>query len=122
MSTEPTTKEPTAKEPLTREPTTTEVERLAFHEVMPRVARLAEELTEHPDEEVRGTVDQLLYLVDVFHRDGLTNLLALVEAWRGEIFLEDVVKDDVLGELLGAYDLADLAGRNASDEAEGEAE
>ena len=97
------------------EPTTTEVERLAYHEVMPRVAKLAEELTEHPDEEVRDTVEQLLYLVDVFHRDGLTNLLALVEAWRGEIFLESIVQDEVLGELLDAYDLAELAARNASD-------
>lgn len=96
---------------------TDEVERLPYSEVMPRVAKVAEELLNHPDEEVRERVEQLLDLVDVFHRDGLTNLLAMVEAWRGEIFLESVVSDEVTGELLAAYDLADLAGRNAEDEA-----
>lgn len=92
-----------------------EVERLPYSEVMPRVAMLVEELMNHPDESVGSRVEKLLDLVDVFHRDGLTNLLSMVEAWRGEIFLESVVADEVTGELLGAYDLAELASRNADE-------
>lgn len=97
-----------------------EIERLAYSEVMPRVGKLAEELLAHPDESVGEQVEQLLDLVDVFNRDGLTNLLGMIEAWRGEIFLESLVADEVIGELLSAYDLAGLAARNADDPDTGE--
>ncbi len=82
-------------------------EQLAYGQVPQRIAELAGRLIDNPDERVGERVAELLDWVDVFHRQGLTRLIAMVEAWRGEIFLESAAEDEVAGTLLDAYDLRD---------------
>jgi hypothetical protein len=84
-----------------------EGEQLAYVRVQERIAELAERLMTNPDERVGERVAELLDWVDVFHREGLTRLVAMVEAWRGEIFLESAAEDEIAGTLLDAYGLRD---------------
>ena len=84
-----------------------DVEQLAYGQVQERIAELAERLINNPDERVGERVAELLDWVDVFHREGLARLVAMVEAWRGEIFLESAADDEVAGTLLDAYGLRD---------------
>ena len=84
-----------------------EAEALAYGEVWERVADLADELLSHPDQEVVTRVSELLDWVDAFHRDGLGQLVEMIWAWRGEIFLESVAADPVAGTLLAAYGLGE---------------
>ncbi len=83
-------------------------EQLAYQDVGARIGELVGRLMDHPDESVGERVTELLDWVDVFHREGLTQLVGLVEKWRGEIFLESAAEDPVAGTLLDAYDLRDL--------------
>jgi Fe-S cluster biogenesis protein NfuA len=46
-------------------------------------------------------------MMDAFHREGLGRLVEMIRAWRGEIFLESVARDDVTGYFLNAYDLGE---------------
>jgi Fe-S cluster biogenesis protein NfuA len=82
-------------------------EQMAYTDIMPRVAELADELLSHPDRKVRENAEELLDWVDAFHRDGLGRLVEMIRAWRGEIFLDSVQRDEVAGALLDAYDLGD---------------
>lgn len=82
-------------------------EELPYGEVLERVGELAEKLLSHPDSEVRESVTELLDWVDAFHRDGLGQLIEMVRAWRGEIFLESVSRDAVVGTMLRAYGLGE---------------
>ncbi len=82
-------------------------EQLSYPAVGARIAELVERLSEHPDEGVQERVIELLDWVDLFHREGLTRLVGMIEAWRGEIFLESAASDEVAGTLLDAYDLRD---------------
>lgn len=84
-----------------------DVEQLGYDEVMPRVGELYDELMSHPDAEVRDRVEEMMDLVDAFHREGLGRLVEMIRAWRGEIFLESVGRDDVTGYFLNAYDLGE---------------
>ncbi|MBW3579469.1 MAG: hypothetical protein KY431_00330 [Actinobacteria bacterium] len=84
-----------------------EGEQLAYGQVQDRIAELAERLINNPDDRVGERVAELLDWVDLFHREGLTRLVAMVEAWRGEIFLESAADDEVAGTLLDAYGLRD---------------
>ncbi len=93
-----------------------DVDQMAYSDIMPRVAELAEELLSHPDRKVREQVEELLDWVDAFHREGLGRLVEMIRAWRGEIFLESVGRDEIAGPFLDAYDLGN------TDEADAEAE
>jgi len=84
-----------------------EVEALGYDEVMPRVGELYDELMDHPDAGVRDRVEEMMDLVDAFHREGLGRLVEMIRAWRGEIFLESVARDDVTGYFLSAYDFGE---------------
>ena len=84
-----------------------QTEDLAYDEIMPRVGQLAEELLGHPDRDVRDKIEELLDLVDAFHREGLGRLIEMIRAWRGEIFLESVSQDDICGYFLHVYDLGE---------------
>lgn len=84
-----------------------DVETLGYDEVMPRVGELYDELMSHPDAAVRDRVEEMMDLVDAFHREGLGRLVEMIRAWRGEIFLESVARDDVTGYFLNAYDLGE---------------
>jgi len=84
-----------------------DVEMLGYNEIMPRVGELYDELMTHPDAGVRDRVEEMLDLVDSFHREGLGRLIEMIRAWRGEIFLQSVGNDDVTGYFLSAYDLGE---------------
>jgi hypothetical protein len=84
-----------------------DIEQISYIEIMPRVGELADMLLSHPDEEVRGEIEELLDWVDVFHREGLQRVVELIQAWRGDLFLEEVAKDEVVGPFLAAYDFAE---------------
>ena len=93
-----------------------DIEQMSYTDIMPRVGELADELVNHPDEEVRGQVEELLDWVDVFHREGLHRVVDLILAWRGDLFLEQVRKDEIVGPFLSVYDLND---EEAEDDAPG---
>lgn len=78
---------------------------LAFDEILPRIAALAESLSSHSDADVAGTAGELLDWIDVFHAQGLGALVEMIREWRGEIFLEHVAAHPVAGLLLTAYGL-----------------
>lgn len=80
---------------------------LSYLDAWGRIAELAEDLTGHPDPAVSGRVTELLDWVDAVHRDGLGRLLEMTRQWRGEIFLESVAKDEVVGTMLAAYGLGE---------------
>jgi Fe-S cluster biogenesis protein NfuA len=80
---------------------------LPYGAVWERIAELAEELLSHPDPAVRERVGELLDWIDAFHRDGLGNLVEMIRAWRGEIFLESVDRDEITGTLLAVYGLGE---------------
>jgi Fe-S cluster biogenesis protein NfuA len=84
-----------------------DIEQLGYDEIMPRVGELYDELMGHPDAGVRGRLEEMMDLVDAFHREGLGRLVEMIRAWRGEIFLESVGRDDVTGFFLNAYDLGE---------------
>ena len=84
-----------------------DVEMMGYDEVMPRVGQLYDELMSHPDAAVRDRVEEMMDLFDAFHREGLGRLVEMIRAWRGEIFLESVSRDDVTGYFLNAYDLGE---------------
>ena len=80
---------------------------LPYGAVWERIAELTQELLNHPDPKVADQVTELLDWVDAFHRDGLGQLVEMIRAWRGEIFLESVARDDITGTLLAAYGLGE---------------
>ena len=84
-----------------------DIETLAYEDVMPRVGELFDELMTHPDAGVRDRVEEMMDLFDAFHREGLGRLVEMIRAWRGEIFLESVGRDDITGYFLNAYDLGE---------------
>jgi Fe-S cluster biogenesis protein NfuA len=95
-----------------------DVEQLAYTDIMPRVGELADELLNHPDRNVREQIQELLDWVDVFHREGLGRLVEMIRAWRGEIFLESVARDEITGPFLSVYDLGESVDERDAAEAE----
>ena len=95
-----------------------DIEQLSYTEIMPRVGELADQLLSHPDRDVREQVQELLDWVDVFHREGLGRLVEAIRAWRGEIFLESVARDEIAGPFLAVYDLGEGADERDLAEAE----
>lgn len=90
---------------------------LPYAEVLSRIAELAEALAGHPDPVVAAQLGELLDWIDAFHRDGLGRLVEMIRAWRGEVFLESVDQDEVVGLLLGAYGLGEARPTHAEAEA-----
>jgi len=82
-------------------------ERLPFSEIQPHIADLAEQLMEHEDPATADAVTELLDWIDVFNGTGIGRLIDLIREWRGEIFLETVAADPLVGPLLGAYGLGE---------------
>ncbi len=82
-------------------------EAIPYAEVLARIAELADVLARHEDPTVTRQVTELLDWIDAFHRDGLGRLVEMIRAWRGEVFLDSVDQDEVVGLLLGAYGLGE---------------
>ncbi len=84
----------------------TEPERadLPYDQILLRAGELLQQLRDgHP--ETAAAVEELLDWLDVFHREGLGRLVEMVRQWRGEIFLEQIALDPIVGELLATYGL-----------------
>ena len=95
-----------------------DVEQMGYLEIMPRVGELAEALLSHPDIKVREQAGEMLDWIDVFHREGLGRLVEMIRAWRGEVFLENVAEDEVVGAFLAIYDLGEPVDEREMAEAE----
>lgn len=80
-------------------------EDLAYHQILDRVAEIAERLLDRTGDAERSDVEELVDWLDVFHREGLGRLIEMVRQWRGEIFLEQAALDPIVGELLATYGL-----------------
>ncbi len=80
-------------------------EELRYDEILLRAGELTEQLLSNADPSIVSTTEELLDWLDVFHREGVGRLLEMVRQWRGELFLEQVALDPVVGELLATYDL-----------------
>lgn len=82
-------------------------DQITYEEVLGRIGELADQLMQNPDRKVAEQVGELLDWVDAFHRDGLGRLVEMIRQWRGEIFLQSVSADDVVGTFLAAYGLGE---------------
>lgn len=82
-------------------------EPLPYGELMRRIGELADELLAEANPNMRVRLEELLDVVDAYHREGLGRLIQMIRAWRGEIFLEAVARDDVAGTFLSTYDLGE---------------
>lgn len=80
---------------------------ITYPEVLNRIGELADQLMQSSDRKVSEQVGELLDWVDAFHRDGLGRLVEMIRQWRGEIFLQSVAADDVVGTFLAAYGLGE---------------
>lgn len=106
-----------ADDPIGNSPAPGVAEELTYAGVLERITVLAELLDAHPDREVRAKVGELLDWVDSFHGSGLGRLVEMIRAWRGEIFLESINADEVVGTMLRAYGLGEDQIVRADDEA-----
>lgn len=82
-------------------------DQITYPEVLNRIGELADQLLQNSDRKVAEQVGELLDWVDAFHRDGLGRLVEMIRQWRGEIFLQSVSADDVVGTFLAAYGLGE---------------
>ena len=82
-------------------------DQITYPEVLSRIGELADQLMQSSDRKVAEQVGELLDWVDAFHRDGLGRLVEMIRQWRGEIFLQSVAADDVVGTFLAAYGLGE---------------
>lgn len=94
----------------------TDEEQLSYREAFEHIAELADELANHPDPKVADKVLELLDWVDAVHRDGLGRMIEMIRAWRGEIFLESLARDEITGTMLNAYDLGEGLDLEAEEE------
>jgi len=92
---------------MSREYQRVDIETLEYTDVMPRVGELFDELMTHPDAAVRDRVEEMMDLFDAFHREGLGRLVEMIRAWRGEVFVDALAKDDLVARLLGTRTVAD---------------
>jgi hypothetical protein len=82
-------------------------EPLPYDEIMGRIGELAEGLRAGATPDTRTQIEELLYLMDAYHRQGLGRLLEMIRSWRGEIFLDAVARDDIAGSFVSRYDLGE---------------
>jgi len=76
-----------------------------YAELPDQIAQVVIKLQASAEGELADDIQRLLSLVQDFHRIGLTRFVEMVQQWRGEIFLDAVNRDPVLGVLLKAYEL-----------------
>ena len=93
-----------------------EDDELTYREAWEHIADLADGLANHPDTKVAERVLELLDWVDAVHRDGLGRMIEMTRAWRGEIFLESLARDEIVGTMLNAYGLGEGLDAEAEEE------
>ncbi len=92
-------------------------DQLSYRGAWEHIADVADELANHPDPKVAERVLELLDWVDAVHRDGLGRMIEMTRAWRGEIFLESLARDEITGTMLNAYGLGEGLDLEAEEEA-----
>lgn len=70
-----------------------------------RVGELVAQFERHPQVAVRNDVIELLHGIDSLHRAGITRLVELLVAARGEDVLEQLATDPLAGPVVELYDL-----------------
>ena len=100
-----------------------------YLDLISQVDELIGRIDEHPDEQTRVYLTELLQRLDLLHREGLVRLAAILRAEGAGEELARAAEDPVVKILLGLYGLADLelpaeepadgAGRTAFFPAEG---
>lgn len=91
-------------------------DQLSYRGAWEHIAELADDLANHPDSKVSERVLELLDWVDAVHRDGLGRMIEMTRAWRGEIFLESLARDEIVGTMLNAYGLGEGLDLEAEEE------
>lgn len=76
-----------------------------YDELLSRINELTARLGRHEDGEVAEGVLRLHMWNEQFNRAGLSRLVDLILAWRGEIFLDAVMRDDMMRVFLARYGL-----------------
>ena len=74
-----------------------------YDELPSRISELTARLGGHGDGEVVQGVLRLHLWNEEFNRAGVIRLVDMILAWRGEIFLDAVMRDDVLRVFLAHY-------------------
>ena len=74
-----------------------------YDELPSRISELPAQLGRHGDGEVVQGVLRLDLWNDEFNRAGVIRLVDMILAWRGEIFLDAVMRDDILRVFLNRY-------------------
>jgi hypothetical protein len=74
-----------------------------YDELPSRIRELTARLGHHGDGEVVQGVLRLHLWNEEFNRAGVIRLVDMILAWRGEIFLDAVMRDDVLRVFLARY-------------------
>jgi hypothetical protein len=72
---------------------------------MPRIGELIDRLLSQASADMHGPLVELLDLLDTYHRQGVARLLEMIRAWRGDIFLDALVRDDIAGPFISSYHL-----------------
>ena len=76
----------------------------SYDELPERLQQLAAKLRGSGDL-VANEITAFIQWNDDFHRRGLTRLVQMIQAWRGEIFLDAVQRDPTTATFLKAYGL-----------------
>lgn len=77
----------------------------SYEQLPERLQQLAEKLRGCDDPDVANDIAAFIDWNDEFHRRGLKRLIEMIEAWRGEIFLEAVLRDPIAATYLKTYRL-----------------
>jgi hypothetical protein len=78
-----------------------------YEELPSRINELTARLGRHSDSEVVQGVLRLHLWNEEFNRAGVIRLVDMILAWRGEIFLEAVMRDEVMRVFLHRYGIPD---------------
>ena len=78
-----------------------------YEELPSRIEELTARLRRHDDGNVVEGVLTLQSWNEEFNRAGVIRLVDMIRAWRGEIFLDSVMSDDVLRVFLARYGIHD---------------
>lgn len=78
----------------------------SIEEALGRIADLAEELSNWADPEVAQKVEELIELIDAFHRSGISSLMEIIEADKdSESLIEKALLRSEIKLLLSAYEV-----------------
>jgi hypothetical protein len=79
----------------------------AYEDLPSQIQDLLERLRRHTDPEVSNDALRVQMWIDEFNRVGVHRVVELILAWRGEIFLEDVFRDQVAATFLARYGITE---------------